>query len=221
MPFRRIVKPMPLAAACAVCAITPLVLVSSPIPPAPTPDPPRRSDAVLPVKHAVGKPGTAGESVGDMIPQRDWLDWPFLEKLLSSPPAPPRTEPREEPRPAPPPKAAPPASYRTLCVRLCDGYYWPISYSISRSRAKRDAERCEQSCPGRARLFLHRNPGEDVEDMVDLQGRPYRDHPQAFLYRAEYIADCTCRGHPWEEEAMTRHRSYAETARSRASAASR
>ncbi len=219
MSFSRLFKPMPLATACAVCVITPLALITSPLPPTP----PHQSDTAPPVKHAVGKPGTAEASAGGMIPQRDWFDWPFLEKLLSSPPAPPRFEPREAPRPAPPPprKAAPPASYRTLCVRLCDGYYWPISYTTSRSRAKRDAERCEQSCPGRARLFLHRNPGEDVEDMVDLQGRPYRDHPQAFLYRTEYIADCRCRGHPWEEEAMTRHRSYAETARSKASAASR
>jgi hypothetical protein len=221
MSFRRIVKPMPLAAACAVCAITPLVLVSSPIPPAQMPDQPRQRASLPAIDGALGKPGVTEADTGNMIPQRDWLDWPFLEKLLSSPPAPPIFAPREEPRPAPPRKPAPPASYRTMCVRLCDGFYWPISYATSRSRAKQDAERCERSCPGRARLFQYKNPGEEVEAMVDLKGRRYLDHPQAFLYRTEYVPDCTCRGHPWEEEARARHRAYAEAAARKASALGR
>ena len=34
--------------------------------------------------------------------------------------------------------------YRTLCVRMCDGYYWPVSYSIARSGFYRDANICRQ-----------------------------------------------------------------------------
>jgi hypothetical protein len=211
---------MPLAAACAVCTVTPLALVSWPLPLAQTPAPPHHSDAAPPVKHAAGKPGIGEATVGGMIPQRDRFDWPLIEHLFGGTrQAPPGFNRREERERPPARKAAPPAAYRTLCVRLCDGYYWPISYSTSRIRAKRDAERCEQSCPGRARLFLHRNPGEEVEDMVDLQGRRYRDHPQAFLYRAEYIAGCTCRSHPWEAAALARHRSYMEAARTKMSVA--
>jgi hypothetical protein len=218
MSFRRLFKAMPLAAACAVCAITPLALVSWPLPLVQTPAPPSHGEAAPPVKHAAGKPGIGEATLGDMIPQRDWFDWPFFDNLFGGPrQAPPSFDRREEREGPPARKAAPPA-YRTLCVRLCDGYYWPITYSTSRSRAKRDTERCERSCPGRARLFLYRNPGGEVEDMVDLQGRRYRDHPQAFLYRTEYLADCTCRSHPWEAEALARHRAYATAADSTASA---
>jgi hypothetical protein len=104
-------------------------------------------------------------------------------------------------------------TYRTLCVRLCDGFYFPISYSTRRGRFAGDAKKCEQSCPAGSRLFVHRNPGQDVVDMVDLDGRPYRSLPTAFRHRAQYVADCTCRGNPWGEASVARHRAYTEAAK--------
>jgi uncharacterized protein DUF2865 len=71
-------------------------------------------------------------------------------------------------------------TYRMRCVRLCDGFYLPVSFATRRQRFARDAKQCEQSCPTRARLFVHRNPGESADDMVDLAGRPYRKLPTAF-----------------------------------------
>lgn len=103
-------------------------------------------------------------------------------------------------------------NYRTLCVRLCDGFSFPISFSTTRDRFGRDARRCEQSCT-RSRLFVHRSQGEDAEQMVDLEGRPYRELPTAFLHRTAYVTNCTCRGNPWGEEALARHRAYAEAAK--------
>src|SRR5215467_7410334 len=38
------------------------------------------------------------------------------------------------------------ATYRTLCVRLCDGFYFPISFAVPASSLERDAERCRASC---------------------------------------------------------------------------
>ena len=104
-------------------------------------------------------------------------------------------------------------TYRTLCVRLCDGFYFPVSDSTRRERLSADAKQCEQRCPARSRLFVHRNPGEDVEDMVDLRGHPYRNLRTAHLYQTKYVADCTCHGNPWDEAALARHRTYAEDAR--------
>jgi len=101
-------------------------------------------------------------------------------------------------------------TYETVCVRLCDGYYFPISYATLRSRFTGDARRCEQTCPSRSRLFVFRNPGETVQNMVDLEGRPYRDLPTAFQHLTAYNASCTCQGNPWDEAALARHRAYAE-----------
>ena len=102
-----------------------------------------------------------------------------------------------------------PATYRTLCVRLCDGYYFPISFSTTRSEFARDADKCTASCGGEARLFYHPNPGGAVEDMVDLTGLGYADLPNAFKYRKSLVNGCGCRPQPWSEAELARHQSYA------------
>lgn len=101
------------------------------------------------------------------------------------------------------------SGYRTVCVRTCDGYYFPISFSTTRESFAKDSRTCESKCGGQARLFVHPNPGGDVENMVDLQGRPYRQLPTAFLYRTQYVAACKCQPDPWDSEAKERHRVYA------------
>ena len=100
-------------------------------------------------------------------------------------------------------------TFRTLCVRLCDGYYFPISFSVTRDRLERDAETCANSCGTQGRLFVQRSPDGSPEDMQDLAGRPYRQLRTAFLYRSEYVESCKCQPHPWEKEALDRHRMYA------------
>jgi uncharacterized protein DUF2865 len=49
--------------------------------------------------------------------------------------------------------------------------------------------------------------------MKSIEGAAYRDLKNAFRYRKEYVADCTCRGHPWDAEAIARHRAYAGAAK--------
>jgi Protein of unknown function (DUF2865) len=92
--------------------------------------------------------------------------------------------------------------YRTLCVRTCDGYYFPISYSTSPTRFAEDEQTCQKLCPAtEAVLYSHRNPGEDVAQAVSSSGRVYKDLPSAFRYRREYTASCSCRqpGQTWAE----------------------
>lgn len=95
-------------------------------------------------------------------------------------------------------------------MRLCDGFYWPISFSTTRSRFKKDAKACEESCPAKARLFVLESGSDDVASMVDLQGQLYAELENAFRNRKEYVSTCTCRAHPWEPEALARHKAYAE-----------
>ena len=139
-------------------------------------------------------------TVGEMLLTQEWFDLIFRGGVPQDNDRPKRTA----------------ATYGTVCVRLCDGFSFPISYSTSRERFAADAKQCEQRCPTRSRLFVHRNPGEGIADSVDLQGRPYRSLPTAFLHRTQYVADCTCRGNPWDEAALGRHRAYADTARKKA-----
>lgn len=106
-------------------------------------------------------------------------------------------------------------AYRTVCVRLCDGYYFPISFSVSRDRFARDAETCASRCGTQGRLFIQRSPESSAEDMEDLAGRPYRQLRTTFLYRTEYLDSCKCQPHPWEKAARDRHRLYALAAAAR------
>jgi len=94
------------------------------------------------------------------------------------------------------------ATYRTLCVRLCDGYYYPVSFATTPSRFRDDEQACQRTCPGtEVMLFSHRNPGEEVTQAVSLDGRQYSQLPAAFKYRTEFNPSCSCRkpGQSWAD----------------------
>lgn len=104
----------------------------------------------------------------------------------------------------PPPETggAPSGTYRTVCVRTCDGYYFPISFATVPSRFADDERTCKNQCPAQqASLFTYRNPGEDMNQAVSISGQPYSSLPNAFKYRQEYNAACSCKpaGETWAE----------------------
>ncbi|HXL66137.1 MAG TPA: DUF2865 domain-containing protein [Xanthobacteraceae bacterium] len=97
---------------------------------------------------------------------------------------------------------APLGTYRTVCVRTCDGYYFPISYSAVPTRFPDDLRACQRECPAtETALYTYRNPGEDINQAVSLGGQPYTTLPNAFHYRKEYSAACSCRrpGQSWAD----------------------
>lgn len=100
-------------------------------------------------------------------------------------------------------------TYRTMCVRLCDGFYFPISFGVLRGSFYRDNRACMKRCDGKVRLFYYPSAGASIENMIDLSGRAYRSLPNAFRYRKALVAGCTCRAAPWSAEEETRHSEYA------------
>jgi hypothetical protein len=85
-------------------------------------------------------------------------------------------------------------TYRTLCVRTCDGYYFPISFSTTREFLPEDERTCQAMCPGtEAKLFFHDNPGGGPENMTALDGQAYSSLATAFQYRTKISNACTCR----------------------------
>ncbi len=83
-------------------------------------------------------------------------------------------------------------SYRTLCVRTCDGYYFPISFAAKNSELKRDEAACHALCPGQEVALYVQPTGRDGGPSVSLAGTPYAALPTAFRYRSEYDRACTC-----------------------------
>jgi hypothetical protein len=93
-------------------------------------------------------------------------------------------------------------TYRTVCVRSCDGFYFPISFATVPARFPDDERTCKNLCPAvEATLFAYRNPGEDISQAVSINGQPYSSSPNAFHYRQEFNPSCSCKaaGQTWAD----------------------
>ncbi len=93
-------------------------------------------------------------------------------------------------------------SFRTVCVRTCDGFYFPISYATNSSRFAQDEKTCQRMCPAaEAMLFSYRTTGEDITQATSISGQPYTALPNALKYRQEFNPSCSCKrpGQSWAE----------------------
>src|ERR1700687_53066 len=76
---------------------------------------------------------------------------------------------------------------QAYCVRTCDGRYFPISASDNQSRA----ESCNSFCPASETKVVY---GSNIDNAATESGKPYSELPNAFRYRHELVAGCTCNG---------------------------
>jgi len=73
------------------------------------------------------------------------------------------------------------------CVRSCDGRYFPITGADDKSRTAS----CNSFCPASQTSLVY---GNDIDSAVTEDGKPYSELPNAFRYRTELVAGCTCNG---------------------------
>jgi len=93
-------------------------------------------------------------------------------------------------------------TYKTLCVRTCDGFYFPISYSTVPGKFADDEKTCQRLCPAaEVALYSHHSSGEDVTQAVTSNGRPYTGLANAFAYRKQFNPSCSCKsaGQTWAD----------------------
>ena len=93
-------------------------------------------------------------------------------------------------------------TYRTVCVRTCDGAYFPVSFATVPARFPDDEKTCKALCPAtEANLYAYRNPGEDMNQAVSTTGQPYTALPTAFKFRASFDPACSCKaaGQTWSD----------------------
>jgi len=97
-------------------------------------------------------------------------------------------------------------TFRTLCVRTCDGYFFPVSFSTGKKQFANDAARCTEICPAsETELYVYKNPGSDQSTMMSLAGDLYSEQPFAYRYKSEFVEGCSCRqaGAPQSRSAWT------------------
>lgn len=76
---------------------------------------------------------------------------------------------------------------QAYCVRTCDGRYFPISAADNQSRAAS----CNSFCPASDTRIVY---GSSIDSAATENGKPYSELPNAFRYRNEIVAGCTCNG---------------------------
>ena len=76
---------------------------------------------------------------------------------------------------------------QAYCVRTCDGRYFPIASAGNQSRAAS----CNSFCPASETKVVY---GGTIDNAVTEEGKPYSELPNAFRYRDEFVAGCTCNG---------------------------
>ncbi|HKU08467.1 MAG TPA: DUF2865 domain-containing protein [Bradyrhizobium sp.] len=93
-------------------------------------------------------------------------------------------------------------TYRTVCVRTCDGAYFPVSFATVQARFPDDERTCKALCPAtEANLYAYPNPGGDMNQAVSTSGQPYTALPTAFKFRASFDPACSCKaaGQTWSD----------------------
>jgi len=81
-----------------------------------------------------------------------------------------------------------------VCVRSCDGGFFPVSYSANRMRYQELGELCQAMCPNVETQLFTMAFGREVEQSVSAaDGRPYSAHPNAGRFRTKYDPACTCK----------------------------
>lgn len=76
----------------------------------------------------------------------------------------------------------------TYCVRLCDGQHFPMAHLTNAT----PVETCRAMCPAsKTKVFF----GGEIGGAVARDGARYADLENAFLYRKQIVANCTCNGH--------------------------
>jgi hypothetical protein len=79
------------------------------------------------------------------------------------------------------------AGGQAYCVRSCDGRYFPIAGPSNESRAAS----CSSFCPASETRLVY---GSNIDSAATETGKPYSELPNAFRYRNEVVAGCTCNG---------------------------
>jgi len=76
---------------------------------------------------------------------------------------------------------------QAFCVRTCDGRYFPVTASDNASRAAS----CNSFCPASDTTVVY---GSSIDNAAAENGKAYSELPNAFRYRNELVAGCTCNG---------------------------
>ncbi|SEB98924.1 Protein of unknown function [Rhizobiales bacterium GAS191] len=83
-------------------------------------------------------------------------------------------------------------SGKPVCVRLCDGYFFPLA---SLGKGGRDAvpAMCQAQCPGAETEAFSLGANDDITQAVGPGGKSYMELDNALRYQRATVTGCSCR----------------------------
>lgn len=102
--------------------------------------------------------------------------------------------------PPPQDEQKPTGGSEALCVRTCDGGFFPLVYSARRN-PETLTDLCKASCPNTEARVYTRVPGQEIRTAVGLDGTPYMNLPNARKFEKAIEPGCTCKppGESWAQ----------------------
>ena len=90
---------------------------------------------------------------------------------------------------------------RAVCVRKCDGGFFPVSYSARGRNLDGLADLCHALCPNADVGLFTLRAGADIETAVSPDGEAYAELPNALKFQKTYDPACSCKaaGKSWVE----------------------
>src|SRR5208337_3671974 len=102
-----------------------------------------------------------------------------------------------------------------VCVKTCDGSFFPVSYSGAGSRSDSLEEVCRSLCPN-ADVQLYSFPfGGTINEAVSSTGERYVDMPNALKFQQSFDSTCSCRrkGETWAQALANAEAKYGHESR--------
>ncbi len=127
----------------------------------------------------------------------------FFEQLFGIPSAP---ELPPTPEPGMPDESQqaderPHGGSQAVCVRTCDGGFFPLSVSARHGDPEQLTSLCQALCPNAPVAVYTRAPSRQIDTAFSLEGAPYSEMPNALKFQKSFDPACTCKppGQSWVE----------------------
>ena len=83
-------------------------------------------------------------------------------------------------------------SGKLVCVRICDGYFFPLA-SLGNRGSVDTGQMCQAQCPGAETEAFTIGAGEDIEHATGEGGKSYMELENALRYQKATVPGCSCR----------------------------
>jgi hypothetical protein len=80
-----------------------------------------------------------------------------------------------------------------ICVRQCDGGFFPVSYSARRANLEELDTLCKALCPNAEVALYTKSLWGELDSAVSRSGESYGDHPNALKFQKTRVPACGCK----------------------------